>query len=269
MAALIRDIHDRYHLIHHRFHLRLEIDNLDAYDIAVDMIERGLIHEISFMDHSPGQGQYKDLAIYRTALAKYSGMAEEDYDFEGFLEREKNKEMLSFAQLRDLARLAHSRGIAVASHDDDTREKLDLNREIGVDISEFPITIPAAQYAKSLGFYTVVGAPNILRGGSHSGNMSAAEAVQAGCADILCSDYYPPAILHGVFLLHSKYGLPLPEVVRKATRNPALAVGLPDYGEIAPGRKADLLIVEILDNYPVITHVLVDGRATSRVEYRR
>ena len=75
MAALIRDIHDRYHLIHHRFHLRLEIDNLDAYDIAVDMIERGLIHEISFMDHSPGQGQYKDLAIYRTALAKYSCMA--------------------------------------------------------------------------------------------------------------------------------------------------------------------------------------------------
>ena len=135
--------------------------------------------------------------------------------------------------------------------------------------AKFPITIPAAQYAKSLGFYTVVGAPNILRGGSHSGNMSAAEAVQAGCADILCSDYYPPAILHGVFLLHSKYGLPLPEVVRKATRNPALAVGLPDYGEIAPGRKADLLIVEILDNYPVITHVLVDGRATSRVEYRR
>ena len=269
MAALIRDIHDRYHLIHHRFHLRLEIDNLDAYDIAADMIEKGLIHEISFMDHSPGQGQFKNLAIYRTALAKYSGMAEEDYDFEGFLEREKNKEMLSFAQLRDLARLAHSRGIAVASHDDDTREKLDLNREIGVDISEFPITIPAAQYAKSLGFYTVVGAPNILRGGSHSGNMSAAEAVQAGCADILCSDYYPPAILHGVFLLHSKYGLPLPEVVRKATRNPALAVGLPDYGEIAPGRKADLLIVEILDNYPVITHVLVDGRATSRVEYRR
>lgn len=154
-------------------------------------------------------------------------MTEEEYDFEGFLEREKHKKMLSFDQLRELARLAHSHGIAVASHDDDTREKLDLNREIGVDISEFPITIPAAQYAKSLGFYTVVGAPNILRGGSHSGNMSAAEAVQAGCADILCSDYYPPAILHGVFLLHSKYGLPLPEVVRKATRNPALAVGLP------------------------------------------
>ena len=268
MAALIRDIHDRYHLIHHRFHLRLEIDNLDAYDIAVDMIEHGLIHEISFMDHSPGQGQYKDLAIYRTALAKYSGMAEEDYDFEGFLEREKHKEMLSFAQLRDLARLAHSRGIAVASHDDDTREKLDLNREIGVDISEFPITIPAAQYAKSWAS---------TRSSARRTSCAAAPTRATCPRPRRCRPAARTSSARTTTRRPSARGLPAPqqvrpaapEVVRKATRNPALAVGLPDYGEIAPGRKADLLIVEILDNYPVITHVLVDGRATSRVEYRR
>ncbi len=270
MAELIRNIHDRFHLIHHRFHLRIEIDNLDAYDIAADMITRGLIHEISFMDHSPGQGQYRDLAIYRQTLAKYQGCEAEDFDFEAFLAKEEAKDVLSFKQLQELCRMAHAHGIAVASHDDDTLEKLQVNREIGVDISEFPITVEAAKHANELGFATVVGAPNILRGGSHSGNMSAADAIQAGCADILCSDYYPPAILHGVFMMYQKYGIPLFEMVNRASLNPAKAVGLGDeYGSIEPGKKADLLIVELLDGYPVITHVLVDGRTTSRVEYRR
>ena len=261
MAALIRDIHDRNHLIHHRFHLRIEIDNLDAYDIAKAMIAQGLAHEISFMDHSPGQGQYRNLEIYQKTIRKY---------FEKVLEMQRNKKTLSFEQLKELCRFAHENGVAVASHDDDTLEKLDINREIGVDISEFPINLEAAKYARSLGFATVVGAPNILLGGSHSGNMSAAEAIQAGCADILCSDYYPPAILHSIFAMHLKYGVPLPEMVKKATLNPAVAMGLgQDYGSIEPGKKADLLVIGILDGYPVITHVLVDGRTTSRVEYRR
>lgn len=270
MAELIRDIHNRFHLLHHRFHLRIEIDNLDAYDIARDMIAQGLVHEISFMDHSPGQGQYKDLAIYRQTLAKYQGCETEEFDFDAFLDAEKQKDTLSLEQLCELCCLAHSHGIAVASHDDDTIEKLRVNQEIGVDISEFPVTLEAAKYANDMGFVTVVGAPNILRGGSHSGNMSAAEAIQAGCADILCSDYYPPAILHGVFMMHQKYGVPLPEMVNKASLHPAMAVGLgKEYGSIEPGKKADLLIIEQLDGYPVITHVLVDGRTTSRVEYRR
>ena len=269
MAALIRDIYDRNHLIHHRFHLRIEIDNLDAYDIAKAMIAQGLAHEISFMDHSPGQGQYRNLEIYQKTIRKYHGREIEELGFEKVLEMQRNKKTLSFEQLKELCRFAHENGVAVASHDDDTLEKLDINREIGVDISEFPINLEAAKYARSLGFATV-GAPNILLGGSHSGNMSAAEAIQAGCADILCSDYYPPAILHSIFAMHLKYGVPLPEMVKKATLNPAVAMGLgQDYGSIEPGKKADLLVIGILDGYPVITHVLVDGRTTSRVEYRR
>lgn len=270
MAALIRDIHDRNHLIHHRFHLRIEIDNLDAYDIAKAMIAQGLAHEISFMDHSPGQGQYRNLEIYQKTIRKYHGREIEELGFEKVLEMQRNKKTLSFEQLKELCQFAHENGVAVASHDDDTLEKLDMNREIGVDISEFPINLEAAKYARSLGFATVVGAPNILLGGSHSGNMSAAEAIQAGCADILCSDYYPPAILHSIFAMHLKHGVPLPEMVKKATLNPAKAMGLGEaYGSIEPGKKADLLVIGILDGYPVITHVLVDGRTTSRVEYRR
>lgn len=270
LAELIRDIHKRDHLIHHRFHLRIEIDNIKAYDIAVKMIEEGLVHEISFMDHSPGQGQYKDMKMYKESLRKDCDMIKEDYDFQRFVEQERNKERLSFEQLKKLTEIAHEHGISVASHDDDTIEKLILNEKIGVDISEFPITIEAAKEAKQLGFVTIVGAPNILRGGSHSGNMSAADAIMNDCADVICTDYYPPALLHGIFIMNKKYNIGIPEMVKKVSLNPAKAVGLGEsYGSIEIGKKADIVIVDILDQYPVITHVLVDGRTTSRLEYRR
>lgn len=140
---------------------------------------------------------------------------------------------------------------------------------MGVAISEFPITIDVARQAQQLGLATVVGAPNILLGGSHTGNLSAAEAVKEGCADILCSDYYPAAMLHSIFIMHKQHGVPLPEIVNKLTLNPARAMCIDnDYGSLAVGKKADLLIIKILDGYPVITHALVDGKVISQLEYR-
>ena len=265
LANLISDIHNRNHLIHHRCHLRLEIDNLEAYDIAKDMMEKNLVHEISFMDHTPGQGQYKDIAVYEKSIEIGEGKT-----FEEILDSHKNKETLSFDQLKDLADIAHSKNITVASHDDDSEEKLMLNQKLGVDISEFPITLEVAKKAKEMGYYTVIGSPNILLGGSHSGNMSAAEAIINDCGDILCADYYPQAILHSIFIMYNKYGVPLPEMVKKASLNPARATRIDkEYGSIELGKKADIIIVDELDGYPIITHVLVDGRTTSRVEYRR
>lgn len=269
MAELIADIQNRSHLIHHRFHLRLEIDNIAAFDIAKEMISRHLVHEISFMDHTPGQGQYRNLEVYRDTLDKYHGMENEGKTFEEVLEYHQDKDMLSFAQLKELAELAHANHITVASHDDDTVEKLEVNRQLGVDISEFPITEEVAKAAHDIGFYTIAGAPNILLGGSHSGNMSAAQAIQKGSVDILCSDYFPQALLHSLFVMRDKYGQTLPDMVNKVSLNPAKAMGIDkDYGSIAPGKKADLVIADILDGYPVVTHVLVDGKTTSRVEYR-
>ncbi len=264
MSNLLADIHKRNHLIHHRCHLRVEIECLEAYDIAKTMIEQGLIHEISFMDHTPGQGQYRNLEVYAKSINTSEQSLEE------ILEYQRTKKTLSFEQLKELAELAHAHGITVASHDDDTIEKLEVNEKIGVDISEFPITIEVAKEAKKRGYLTVIGAPNILLGGSHSGNMSAAEAINEDCGDILCSDYYPQAILHSIFTMHTKYGQPLPEMVKKATLNPARAMKIDkEYGSIEVGKRADLSIVDNLDGYPIITHVLVDGKPTSRVEYRR
>lgn len=269
MAELIADIQNRSHLIHHRFHLRLEIDNIAAFDIAKEMIARHLVHEISFMDHTPGQGQYRSLEVYRDTVEKYHGMENEGKTFDEVMEYHQNKEMLSFAQLKELSKLAHANHITVSSHDDDTVEKLEVNRQLGVDISEFPITEEVAKAAHDMGFYTIAGAPNILLGGSHSGNMSAAQAIQKGSVDILCSDYFPQALLHSLFVMRDKYEQTLPDMVNKVSLNPARAMGIDkDYGSIAPGKKADLVIADILDGYPVVTHVLVDGKTTSRVEYR-
>ncbi len=270
MAELIDDIHKRCHLIHHRFHLRIEIDNTEAFAIAKEMMEQGLVQEISFMDHTPGQGQYRDLEVYRDTVNKCHGMDNENKTFEEIIEYHKHKETLTFEQLHKLADMAHERHITVASHDDDSVEKLAVNCRLGVDISEFPITEEIAQSAHSMGFYTIAGAPNIVLGGSHSGNMSAADAVMHGCVDILCSDYFPQAILHSLFIMCKRYGMQMPEIVKKVSLNPARAMKIDkDYGSIEAGKKADLVIADVLDGYPVVTHVLVDGKTTSRVEYRR
>jgi len=270
IADLIADIHKRSHLIHHRFHLRIEIDNLEAFDIVRDMIEQSKVHLISFMDHTPGQGQYNDLAVYHEAISKYGGKEISETEFEGFVEEQLSKDVLSISQLKELARLAHEKGIAVASHDDDTVQKLALNKEIGVSISEFPISLEAARTAKEYGFYTVVGAPNILRGNSHSGNMSAAQAILEDCGEIICSDYYPATMLESVFLMKREHDIPLTQMVNKVSLNPARASKIDDdYGSLEVGKKADLIIVELLDSYPVVTHSFANGSPTLRIEYRR
>jgi len=257
-------------LIRHRVHLRIEIDNLDAYDLVQDMIRQGKVHQISFMDHTPGQGQYRNLEVYYDSISPRGGKEIETMGFEGVLEHHKTKQTLSLRQMKELAALARANEIAVASHDDDCDEKLAINKEIGVDISEFPISLDVAKSAKAQGLFTVVGAPNILRGCSHSGNMSGAEAVLEDLADIICSDYYPAAILHSVFHMHTKYGVPLPQMVNRVTFNPARAMGTADdYGSIEPGKKADLLIVDMIANSPAITHVFVDGNQALNTEYWR
>lgn len=265
---IIEGSHAAKHLIRHRFHARFEIDNLRRVEEISGYIRSGKVHLISFMDHTPGQGQYRDLELYRGTIKGYRSISDREIDEE--IVNLQGREKLEDSEIREIAALALSNGIAVASHDDDTMEKLAFVQGFGATISEFPITIEAAREAKRLGLRTVMGAPNVLLGGSHSGNLSAIVAVLDGSADILCSDYYPAAILHAIFTLVDAHGLALPAATRLATLNPAMAVNLGDrLGSLVPGKKADLILVERIGaGFPVVTRVIVDGRTIMTTDYR-
>jgi len=127
-------------------------------------------------------------------------------------------------------------------------------------IAEFPTTLEAARAAKAYGLAVIAGAPNLVMGRSHSGNVSVAELATTGLLDILSSDYVPASALHGAFLLHQRHGLSLPDAIACVTSTPAERVGLDDRGEIAPGRCADLVRVRVVDDLPLVVAVWRDGR---------
>ena len=256
------------HLIRHRLHLRLEIDNVGVVDDVAHLLEEGMVDELSFMDHTPGQGQYRDIEIWRKS---FRGPEMTDEEAAQIAHEQQTAPKLTFDQLMRLSKIAQSHGIALASHDDDSIEHLDLMQELGCTISEFPISQEVAASAVERGMYTVMGTPNILLGKSHSGNLSARDAVRAGVARVLCSDYYPTAMLQSVFVLHHDFKLPLEQAFAMLTCNPARAVGADDIGSLEEGKKADILVIREVGegqrSYPVICATLVDGHVVSRTWY--
>ncbi len=267
MIELIDQSHKQLHLVHHRFHLRLELDNMNVVDDVVEYIQKGQVHLLSFMDHTPGQGQYRDLEIYKKSYLNDEGLSEEQVQAQ--ITNLMNKEKLTLDKIQTIANYAKEKNIPIASHDDDSIEKLDIIKSFNATISEFPITMEVLKEAHEQGFMTVVGAPNILLGGSHAGNLSAKEAIESGCADVLCSDYYPASLLHAIYNMADS-GQELHEMVKKVTYNPAQAVGIEaEVGSIEVGKKADMLIVMRLpDKFPAITHVFVEGVQVSNMNYR-
>ncbi|OZI11439.1 alpha-D-ribose 1-methylphosphonate 5-triphosphate diphosphatase [Bacillaceae bacterium SAS-127] len=264
---LIDETRSNKHLIHHRFHARFEVDNIDEVDNLKKYIAEKKVHLVSFMDHTPGQGQFRDLEMYRETIKGYHAVTDEEINRD--IAVQQSRETLTVEDLREIAQFAIEHNIPVASHDDDTFEKLELIKSFGTTISEFPITLDVAKRAKQLDMMTIGGAPNVLLGGSHSGNLSAQEAIQHGCIDILCSDYYPSAMLHSIFTMNKKFGIDLAELFRLVTINPAKAVFMDEErGSVAEGKKADLLIIEEIDDrFPVITTVFVDGKLIQKTNY--
>ncbi|MDR1589953.1 MAG: alpha-D-ribose 1-methylphosphonate 5-triphosphate diphosphatase [Oscillospiraceae bacterium] len=269
LVRLIRGFHEGSHLIRHRVHARYEISNLNIYERLGDMLRLGLIHELSFMDHTPGQGQYRDLELYSKAIDAWAREAA-DMSAEEIVKERQSRPVATRDMLAGLSELARERGVPLASHDDDTEEKAELmRREYGAVISEFPVELGVAKRARELGMLVVVGAPNVVMGGSHSGNLSAVEAIKNGCADILCSDYYPPSLLHAAFRMESEGLTTLPQAVKMLTLNPARAVGLDgDFGSVEAGKKADLLVVRKIQGRPTVCECFIDGRAAVSFGYR-
>lgn len=268
MVDAIDATHNELHLIRHRLHARFEIDNIDEVDSLVHNIEDGKVHLLSFMDHTPGQGQYRNLEVYRETLKGYRNISDDDVNV--LIAERQSTEFLTIEKIKEVADIALSKGIAVASHDDDDIKKLELVQSFGTTISEFPITLEVAKKAKEIGLHTIAGAPNVLLGGSHSGNLSAAEAIANDCVDILCSDYYPAALLHAIFDLHEKHGNDLHKMFMMVTLNPAKAVRMDgELGSIKVGKKADILVIERMeDGYPMLTATMVNGVLITTTNYR-
>ena len=259
----IENTQNKRHLIRHRFHARFEIDNVKGVERLKKYIRDGKINLLSFMDHTPGQGQYRNIETYRKTLKGYKDVTDE------MIEERQFKDTITSETIEEIAHMAKDRNISIASHDDDSFDKIDFIKGIGATISEFPITMDVAKYAREKGMFTIAGAPNVLLGKSHSGNLSASEAIKDNCIDILCSDYYPAAMLHSVFILNEKYNMDLCEMFKLITINPAKAVKIDNIlGSIKEGKKADILIIEKLEELPVITSVFVDGKLMSKINYR-
>ncbi|KJZ89312.1 Metal-dependent hydrolase involved in phosphonate metabolism [Clostridium sp. IBUN22A] len=263
----IENTQNKRHLIRHRFHARFEIDNVKGVERLKKYIRDGKINLLSFMDHTPGQGQYRNIETYRKTLKGYKDVTDSEID--EMIEERQFKDTITSETIEEIAHMAKDRNISIASHDDDSFDKIDFIKGIGATISEFPITMDVAKYAREKGMFTIAGAPNVLLGKSHSGNLSASEAIKDNCIEILCSDYYPAAMLHSVFILNEKYNMDLCEMFKLITINPAKAVKIDNIlGSIKEGKKADILIIEKLEELPVITSVFVDGKLMSKINYR-
>ncbi len=266
-ARIARAVHDwhPHGLIDNRVHCRYEITDEDAVEVLTQLVNEGTAHLISFMDHTPGQGQFKDIIAYRNYLNRTYKKSDEE--IEAILERKYASAGGAHARMQALAGAAFESGIRLASHDDDTPQRVQALHDIGARISEFPVSMEAAQAAKAAGMSTIFGAPNILRGKSQSGSMRAIEAIEAGVADCLCADYAPATLIVSVLHLPERCALDLPGAVRLVTLNPARAAGLHDRGEIAVGKRADLVAYDTPGGLAQVTDVWSRGVAVYRARY--
>ncbi len=252
-------------LIRNRIHLRFEITNYQCLDIIMSLLADRMVNLLSFMDHTPGQGQYPTLEDYRYYMEKtyhLPGSAIEDNIAMKEDGRAKSQECVE-----KLGAVAREAGIPIASHDDDSPGRVAYYKGLGATINEFPINLETARAAHYGGNYVCVGAPNIVRGGSSGKGMRAVEAIAAESARVICSDYYPPAMLQSVFMLASGM-LSLPEAARLATLEPARAVGLDRLGSLEEGRWGDAVVVNMRGDVPVITRTVVSGLQVYGVDYR-
>ncbi|ANM03628.1 phosphonate metabolism protein PhnM 2 [Rhizobium phaseoli] len=231
-------------LIDHRVHARYEITNIGAAAALERLLNADQIDMVSLTDHTPGQGQYNNLQNYILSISERRAISE-DMAAEIVAKRIAMRSNPDIeAKLKEIVALSLKHKLSLASHDDDNIEKVAEMHDLGVTISEFPVTAPAAEEARRRGLWTLMGAPNALRGQSMSGNLSALDAARAGLLSVIAADYHPAAFVPGIFKLADTVEGGLPAAVAMATGNAARSAGLSDRGEIAIGQRADLVAVE-------------------------
>lgn len=268
-ASIVKAIHlwNSHGLIDNRVHCRYEVTDPTGPDIILDLIESGYVHLLSFMDHTPGQGQFKDIASYRNYLSRTYRKTEAEVD--SIISFKLSQAENALNNISSLVKAAKTKNIPIASHDDDSSEKIDFFSRIGARISEFPTNLESAKTARERDMFTVFGAPNILRGKSQSGSIRALDAVLADLAECLCSDYHPGSLLDAVFRLPKLSNISLPDAVRLVSLNPAKASGLEDRGVISIGKRADLVSVFYTNSLVHVSRVFSAGELVFATQYNR
>ncbi|MEN3262317.1 alpha-D-ribose 1-methylphosphonate 5-triphosphate diphosphatase [Sodalis endosymbiont of Spalangia cameroni] len=246
----------------HLVHLRCELPHDSTLGLFEQLKTLEELALVSLMDHSPGQRQYVSLEKYRDYFQGKYGLSEAQmiaFEHEQLALAERWSQPNRLA----IAALCRAQGIPVASHDDATEAHVDESHAVGSVIAEFPTTLEAATASRQRAMKVLMGAPNIVRGGSHSGNVAAAELAAHGLLDILSSDYYPASQLDAAFRIAFAEDNPydLPAAVALVTRNPAQAIGLEDRGVVAEGKRADLLLVKAHRQHVHVQRVWAQGRA--------
>ena len=266
-AQVVRAVHAfRPHsLVDNRVHCRYEVTDPTSVDVLRALMDEGAVDLLSVMDHSPGQGQFKTLESYLQYMMGNHAMSREQAE-EAAHAKTRAKDG-AVTRVQALLAHAHALGIATASHDDDSVQRIATMRNLGVSMSEFPITLDTARAAVSCGLPTILGAPNVLRGQSQSGSMRAIDAIRAGVASCLCSDYQPSTLIAAAFAVAAQTDLSWPQAIALVTANPADACGLADRGRIAVGQRADLVAVAQVGALPLISHTWSAGRLVFSTHY--
>jgi alpha-D-ribose 1-methylphosphonate 5-triphosphate diphosphatase len=247
--------------IDHYLHLRCEVPMPHVVAETRELIGRPDILLLSLMDHTPGQRQFRDEGKLRTYYrSNNGGMTEAQLDVL-FAKRIEHQAAHAEANHRGIIDLARAHDTPLASHDDTTPEHVAEAIRDGVAIAEFPTTVEAAQALHAAGVRVLMGAPNLVRGGSHAGNVATVDLARAGALDVLSSDYVPASLLMAALCLPKAVPeIALPAAIRTVTKNPAEAVGLADRGEIAVGKRADLIRVHVAGDVPAVRSVWRGGR---------
>ena len=245
--------------VDHQLHLRCELSSPRMREQLLRACEIRPPRIVSLMDHTPGQGQWTDLTRFRRHYQARYGMTAEQLD--ALIARRQQARATFAAENRRFAiGVATEHAAVIASHDDcDETSIADAHRD-GCRIAEFPTSLEAATAAAAHGMYVIAGAPNLIRNGSHSGNIAASELVRAGVCHILSSDYFPASLLQGAFLLSSHFHYSLPQAIASVSEIPARVLGLHDRGRIETGNRADVVRVRDSAHGPVVVATWCAGR---------
>jgi alpha-D-ribose 1-methylphosphonate 5-triphosphate diphosphatase len=247
--------------VSHFLHLRCEVPMPDVVEDATALVGRPDVRLMSLMDHTPGQRQFRDPVKLREYYrGKSGGMSDGELDAV-FARRIECQTRYAADNYRDLVALANAHGAPLASHDDTTLDHVEKSIRDGIRVAEFPTTMEAAARLHEAGVKVLMGAPNLIRGKSHSGNVATADLARDGKLDILSSDYVPSSLLMAALRLPQEAAnFDLPAAMRTVSKTPAEVVGLIDRGEIACGKRADLIRVHVDDDAAAVRAVWCEGR---------